>query len=152
MTKSETTEPANPYELLANYLEPRFGNIYEYNVQDAGFDAQEWTDELREAVLHYLEHELPEAVVAVFFEYQAGAMEDPTSKHAAIDRLMQSNEPWELAHDVRRAAVKAAPTLDALIGHLDTWPSEDERADAEEWLEHHASNEVLRSMAPGFRA
>ncbi|WP_433578565.1 hypothetical protein [Nocardia brasiliensis] len=54
-------EQCNKFELLAIYLNPRFGNIYEYNMAggDVGYDIQEWTDELRAAVRAYLLHDLP---------------------------------------------------------------------------------------------
>ncbi|WP_433578566.1 transposase [Nocardia brasiliensis] len=44
-------------------------------------------------------------------------------------------EPWEVALEVRNAAVAAVPTLHQLIGHLEEWPSEGERLDAETWLQ-----------------
>ncbi|GAA3894278.1 hypothetical protein GCM10023084_53880 [Streptomyces lacrimifluminis] len=130
----------NPYEPLANYLEPIFGNIYEYNMDEPGFDRQEWTNELREAVIHYLEHGLPEDIAVTLFCLDGEALKDPGVKRAAIDDLLKGCDAWEVAFEVRGAAVRAVPTLDQLIGHLDAWPSRDEAVDAELWLEANLTN------------
>src|SRR5689334_3237478 len=52
--------PINTYEPLADYLEPRFGNIYDWEnsivpwVAEGDFDVQPWTDDVREAITEYL--------------------------------------------------------------------------------------------------
>ncbi|MDN3263303.1 hypothetical protein QWJ26_26535 [Streptomyces sp. CSDS2] len=143
--ESQKTDTAwDPYELLASYLEPRFGDIYEKS--DKG-EIQGWTKELREAVTHYLEHELPEDVATVFFVDYPGALEDPKIKRAAIDGVIKRNQPWDVALDVARDAIRAVPTLDQLIGHLDTWPSENERWHADVWLEAHLTDDKLSDLA-----
>jgi hypothetical protein len=63
------------FELLANYLEPRFGNIYEYNLDgdEMGSKPQEWTDELAEAVRDYLLHQLPDDIYAWLLDPDHGS-------------------------------------------------------------------------------
>ncbi|MBF6546982.1 transposase [Nocardia brasiliensis] len=129
-------EQYNKFELLAIHLDPRFGNIYEYNMDggDVGYDVQQWTDELRDAVRDYLLHDIPADVR----ERLSGTDDSVpgTNGEEDVDRLLRF-EPWEVGLEVHIAAVVAVPTLHELIGHLDDWPSEDERCDAETWLQAH---------------
>ncbi|KAF0835711.1 transposase [Nocardia caishijiensis] len=128
----------NKFELLANYLEPKFGNLYEFNVAndgDIGYDPQEWTDELREAVRHYLLHEVPKDVGTYLFGDGSELAAD-ASKEAHIDRMLEA-EPWEVAQEVRVAAVAATPSLRDVIEPTEDWPLEDVRLDAATWLETH---------------
>ncbi|WP_040694328.1 transposase [Nocardia vinacea] len=142
-------EQYNKYEILAIHLDPRFGNIYEYNMDggDVEFDVQEWTDELRVAVRDYLHRELP-ADVSDRLLISDGGPVDGTNKAALVDEVLES-QPWEVAIAVRNAAVAAVPTLRQLIGDFDEWPSEDERLDADNWLDSHMENiswsEIVRS-------
>ncbi|MGX1778663.1 hypothetical protein ACWIGW_41605 [Nocardia brasiliensis] len=131
-------EQYNKFELLAVHLDPRFGNIYEYNMDDGdvGYDVQQWTDELRDAVRDYLLHDIPADVRERLFGAHVGDSVPGTNGDEDVDRLLRL-EPWEVALEVRIAAVSAVPTLHELIGHLDDWPSEDERCDAEPWLHAH---------------
>ncbi|WP_280410269.1 transposase [Nocardia brasiliensis] len=131
-------EQCNKFELLAIHLAPCYGNIYEYNMNggDIGYDIQEWTDELRVAVGEYLLHDLPADVGNHLLDTDDAGPRTATNKEARVDRLLEL-EPWEVALEVRNAAVAAVPTLHQLIGHLDEWPSEDERCDAETWLRTH---------------
>lgn len=137
------------FELLAIYLEADFGNIYEYNMNggEPGLDVQEWTDEIRDAIRSYLLKELPDDVASVLFGLDKDALRDVEAKQEAVGSLIASSEPWEVALEVREAAVKSVPTLDQLIGHLDTWPYENERMDVETWLETHVSDADLKEMA-----
>ncbi|BCK57889.1 hypothetical protein [Nocardia wallacei] len=138
------------YELLAKHLDPQFGNIYRYNVGnggDVGFDIQEWTPELREVIKNYLLHHCPGAVLDQLFLDDAGRSIEPSQRLAAVEGLIAGLEPWEIAFDVRRAAVSAVPTLHDLIGHLEEWPSEDDRLDAETWLEAHSDNVDWQALA-----
>ncbi|MFG2377606.1 transposase [Streptomyces sp. NPDC048504] len=144
MESDKPEEGWDPYELLASYLEPQFGDIYEKS--DTG-EIQGWSEELREAVIHYLEYELPGDVAAVLFEHDPGALEDPKIKRAAIDDVIKSSQPWDVALDVACDAIRAVPTLDQLIGHLDTWPSENERWHADVWLEGHDTDYELSDLA-----
>ncbi|MET9285982.1 transposase [Nocardia beijingensis] len=139
---------SNKFELLANHLTPQFGNIYEYNMadgQEVGFDNQVWTDELRTAVRKYLLHDLPSVVRPQLFHSEEGS-----SIHIDIDEQVDQLlklEPWEVAFEVRNAAVAAVPTLRELIGNLDTWPSGEESADAIVWLEAHSTRTEWRAVA-----
>ncbi|GAB2694135.1 transposase [Nocardia thraciensis] len=138
------------YELLARHLDPQFGNIYRYNVAnegDVGFDVQAWTPELREAVKDYLLRHCPDAVLDQLFLDDAARPIEPSQRPAAVDGLIADLEPWEIAFDVRRAAVSAVPTLHDLIGRLEEWPSEDDRLDAETWLEAHGDNVDWQGLA-----
>ncbi|MGQ4615186.1 hypothetical protein [Nocardia sp. R7R-8] len=136
------------YELLAKALDAQFGNIYEYNMaegQDAGFDGQEWTDELRAAVRRYVLHDLPADVRDWLFHSKDRAAAD-VDVEKQVDQLLHL-EPWEVAFEVRNAAVAAVPTLHDLIGHLDTWPSGEESADTIVWLEAHSTLAEWRAVA-----
>ncbi|MGW5376439.1 hypothetical protein ACWESM_13420 [Nocardia sp. NPDC003999] len=141
------------YELLAKYLDAEFGNIYEYRFaegQDAEgnlvtLDYQEWTDELHTAVRQYLLHDLPADVRDRLFRSKDGATTD-VNVEERVDRLLQL-EPWEVAFEVRNAAVTAVPTLRELIGNLDSWPSGEESADAIVWLEAHSTISEWRAVA-----
>ncbi|WP_433598752.1 hypothetical protein ACQPXH_24035 [Nocardia sp. CA-135953] len=141
------------YELLAKALDAQFGNIYEYNFaegEDAEgravtLDYQEWTDELRTAVRQYLLHDLPADVRASLFRSKDSATTD-VDVDERVDQLLQL-EPWEVAFEVRNAAVASVPTLRELIGHLDTWPSGEESADAIVWLESHSTMTEWRAVA-----
>ncbi|MBF6216346.1 hypothetical protein IU469_32185 [Nocardia puris] len=149
MSKLEMMNPAYPkYELLAKALDAQFGNIYEYNLdegQDAGIDVQEWTDELRTAVRQYLVHDLPADVRDWLFHSKDRAAAD-VDVEKQVDQLLHL-EPWEVAFEVRNAAVAAVPTLGELIGHLDTWPSGEESADAVVWLETRSTLAEWRAVA-----
>lgn len=146
------------FELLAKWLEPRFGNIYEYNMNggDVGWDVQEWTDELKEAVRDYLLHEIPDDVYHQLVVSDPGLPQlhllDPgwppkdMDKQTQVAELIAVYEPWALALEIHGAAVKIVPTLDQLIGDLKEWPSMDEREDASLWLRAHTSDEALTDM------
>lgn len=138
------------YDLLARYLDPQFGNIYEYNMkpgQVAGFDFQDWTDDLRQAVRQYLLQVLPEDLWDYLAEPDDDESEDSVTKEAQVDRLIEVLQPADVALIVRQAAVVAVPTLQQLIGHLGDWPSEDERLDTETWLESHGDAVDWRRLA-----
>jgi transposase len=152
MRTEETAAEWPQHELLGIYLEPQFGNIYEYNVEDPVFDVQEWTDELREAITQYLTSVIPQDVAAVLFGLGAGSLENPAQRRTAIDALIQQNEPREIAYEVYQAAVKAVRTLDQLIGHLDRWQDEGERDGADLWLETHLTADEVRDLARSLGA
>lgn len=135
------------YELLARHLWPRF-NIYEPTVDDEdGILEQSWTAEMKDAVTRYLLDELPADVTPYLFGLDAAALENSTTKRKAVDLLLDSSPPWEVAYAVRQAAVKAVPTLDDLLGHLDEWPSGEERADVATWLDAHATGKQRSLVA-----
>lgn len=140
------------FELLTHHLWPEFGDIYDYNLNggEVGVDPQEWTVELEEAVTRYLLDELPANVAPYLFDLDAETLKDTATKREAVDALITRAEPWEVALEAQRAAVKAVPTLDELIGHLNGWPSEAELSDAEEWLLEHASEDALRGLVPNL--
>ncbi|GAA1644560.1 transposase [Nocardia ninae] len=144
-------EQYNKFELLAIHLAPRFGNIYEYNIPEGGivgYDVQGWTDELRKVVRNYLLHELPADVGDRLLNIGNGESLTATGMESLVNKLVEF-EPWEVALAVHNAAVAAVPTLHELIGHLDDWPSEDERSDTETWLLVHGEDvswhEILSS-------
>lgn len=137
------------YELLAKYLDPQFGNIYEYNVPPDSFasiDGQEWTAELRDAVRHYLIHEMPAAVREQLVDSKTADHTHPETGDRWVNALLEL-APWEVALEVRNAAIAAVPTLHELIGHLDAWPSADEELDTVTWLEAHSGIPDWRNMS-----
>ena len=137
-------QPSNSLEPLADYLRPRFGSIYDYNFRTVGqFDVQDWTDELKEAVEHYLIYEVPEELRAPL---GTRLRLRRASKKDAKD-IIAIYQPWEIANIFRDASVIALPSLDALIGHSRRWPSETERWDADTWLEAHSSGDQLSQVA-----
>jgi transposase len=144
MKADSTTASERDFELLATHLAPRFGNIYEHNLDggDAGYDVQPWTDELRDTVRNYLLHELPDEVADYLFTADTVEPRDLASRQAQVDALIDGVQPWEVALAVRAAAVSAVPMLDQLIGHLDAWRWEDERMDTITWLEVHVGERV----------
>lgn len=147
---SDSAQPADsgfgPLEPLARYLEPRFGNIYGWDntivpyAPDGFF--QPWTDELRQAVRHYLLHEAPEPLLKAAFPHR-----QPAHPADWAEDELGGYQPWEIALRFHEAAVILLPTLDALIGQLQTWPYEDDREDAADWLAQHATEAQLRQLA-----
>lgn len=136
---------ATRFELLANHLEPRFGNIYDGD----GDRGREWNPELKQAMREYLLDRLPADVWALMFDEPTSA-EARKAREAEVDELLNSTvlSPSDIALVVRDAAVKAQPTLDRITGQADDWPGlEDQKLDAEFWLEAHANDQELREMA-----
>jgi hypothetical protein len=134
-------------EPLARYLEPRFGNIYDWDNDivphdEDSFDIQPWTEEVRQAIEQYLLHEAPEPLLEAAFPHHKG-----TPPEGWVDDVVKNYQPWEVGLRFHEAAVASLPTLDALIGDLQTWPYEDERMDATYWLEEHATESQLRQIA-----
>ncbi len=64
-----------------------------------------------------------------------------------IDDVLEGQRPWDVAYLFHNAAVTSLPTLDALIGHLQTWPYEDDRDDAALWLAVHATEWQLHEIS-----
>lgn len=137
-----------PLEPLARYLEPQFGNVYDWEnsivpyVAEGDFDVQPWTDEVRQAVRNYLLHGVPKQLLEAAFPHHKG---DPPEEW--VDDVLASNQPWEVAYLFHEGAVASLPTLDALIGHLQTWPFEDDRDDAADWLKGHVTEPQLKETA-----
>lgn len=140
------------YELLALALEPCFGNIYEFNLephQIAGYDVQEWTDELRNAVQRFLLSDLPSDVWEQLTRPGNDEHGNPRNEQQ-VNSLMDDLQPGELALAVRNAAVVAVPSLHQLIGHLETWPSEEERLDTAVWLQAHGHDAAWHTLVAVF--
>lgn len=135
-----------PLEPLARYLEPQFGNIYDWDstvvpyISDDFF--QPWTDEVRQAVRNYLLYEAPEHLLDRTFPERK-----ETRSEEWVDEVLQGYQPWKVALRFHEAAVALLPTLDALIGNLQAWPYEDDREDAIYWLEGHTTDSQLRWLA-----
>ena len=138
------TDGPYPFELLANYLKPRFGNIYDD--PDAG-EGQPWSPELKDAVRHFLLHVLDDRVFAELRGHPGDQLPDESARQREVDKFIAGGQPWEVALAVHYAAVVVVPTLDELIGQWDTWPSGEEEFDVETWLEAHASGDQIREMA-----
>jgi transposase len=136
-------------EPLADSLKPQFGNIYDYNLGNydgPGIEVQEWTDELREAVKHYLLTEVDDDLFASLLDWLA--LEVPAGDRGRqIDVIIERSEAWEIAHAFHLIAVVAVPTLDELIGQAPSWSDGSMQVDAAEWLDAHASPEQLSELA-----
>lgn len=146
----ESETPINAYEPLADYLEPRFGNIYDGEnsivpyVDRNGWRVQTWTDAVRAAIREYLLQVAPEPLLRQAFPDYMGERTE-----AWADSLLDTfPEPWEVAYWLHETAVTSVPTLEALIGGLQAWPElpEDVRADVTDWLEEHATRDQLRRI------
>ncbi len=109
-----------------------------------------WTAELRDAVRRYLIHELPAAV-----RNQLVNTDTVDLAHSAADqpwvKALLALDLWEVALEVRNAAIAAVPTLRQLIGHLDTWPSGEEPDMTVVWLEAHSDTPEWRAIARAVR-
>jgi len=142
------------FDLLANYLEPQFGNIYgDIDVTVAGYDMWTWNDELKAAVRHYLLDEFPSDLWPYFFDRPAGVELDEIARQQQIDELLARDDPFDVACLVRGAAISAVPTLrelyDMLLLHgRKTWPTEYEQADVVTWLDAHVEKDRLRELDP----
>lgn len=144
-----------PFELLANYLEPHFGDIYDGSINEV----QPWSDGLKSAVRSYLLHELPAPVWRELFNLARGVSEDGATRQAHVDGLLTMTEPWVVAWEVRKSAVIAVPTIEKLLDELgiadcEKWPSFEERDDVATWLGAHLNSSsinedmLLDSYAP----
>ncbi|MBB1152501.1 transposase [Amycolatopsis dendrobii] len=133
------------YELLANHLDPTFGNIYDLGVPGNG--AQGWTAELRAAASEYLSAGLPSDVLPWLQELSAIGPEH--SDEGWTDELIDTYDPGELGWLVRRAAVAAVPSLGELLEGRSDWgvPAEDMKADVATWLDVHATHDQLMELA-----
>jgi transposase len=143
MNRSQTS-----LDPLAHYLEPRFGDIYSYELEGVdGPNAQRWPAELRDAVKQYLLVDGPAQLITKAFPRGNGE-----SANEWAEDIFEAYAPWEVAYDLHLEAVRAVPYLDELVGYRRAWLSKDERTDAAVWLEEHASQSDLQQMANGAKA
>lgn len=136
-------------EPLAAYLEPQFGNIYEYNLQsadDVGFNIQPWMPELQTAVTHYLVHEVIAEDWQPFLDELDCDVPDGTRDEQAAF-IIAHDEPWVVAYASHLAVLNAVPALGQLIGQLETWPDAGLQEDVSVWLNTHTSHEQLAELA-----
>jgi hypothetical protein len=138
-------------EPLADYIEPQFGNVYEYNIQSSrGGAEQPWTTELHAAVTHYLVHEVTDedwrSFLDILSRLYIDDIPDATRAQQAAS-ILALYEPWMVAQAFHLAAVNAVPALDQLIGHLDDWGDGGLQEDAGAWLTRHASHEQLVELS-----
>jgi transposase len=133
---------------LADYLEPRFGSIYadDLTADDGFVDYRPWTPDLKQAVTQYLVHEVTDEDYARFVEELFYDVPDG-SREVQAAAIVDQQPPWEIAYAFHRAAVKAVPTLDQLIGDRDTWEDAGQQDDAQFWLEANATEGQLVELA-----
>jgi hypothetical protein len=140
---------AQSLEPLADYLQPRFGDIYDYDWSWQGpllgNKRQEWTNELREAVRHYVIHVADDQL----YRQAAGRLEHVAdeSRPDMVDVIMSRYEPWRIAFAFHEAAVMTLPSLKMLVKHLNSWANEEEREDAACWLRAHATDGQIGALA-----
>jgi transposase len=135
-------------EPLADYLEPRFGNIY-YFALTAVVDfvkVRPWNPALEQAIRRYLVHEAAGELYARFLDALEYSVPDGSREEQAR-AIVQKSLPWQIAFAFHLATVRAITTLDELIGDLDRWEDTDQRWDTAEWLGEHASQEQLAELA-----
>ncbi|MBP2322670.1 transposase [Kibdelosporangium banguiense] len=136
------------FEPLADYLEPRLGNIYADNlIADDGFvEYRPWDPELEQAVKQYLVHEVTDEEYDRFIDMLYCAVPDGSREEQAA-AILKQQLPWEVADAFHWAAVKAVPTLSQLIGDRDAWEDGGQQDDAQVWMEVHASEDQLVELA-----
>lgn len=139
MTNSISLEP------LADYLEPRFGNIYDGDFDES--ERQQWTGDLKRAVKCYLLREDSKRLSERAF----GPRSESENLDEWAEAIIKDYEPWEVAYALRRTVVVSLPSLGALIGDLQAWPSQEERCDATHWLEENATRSQLVHAAMASR-
>jgi hypothetical protein len=132
------------FEILANYLEPRFGNVYDHDEPPA------WSRQLYHEVRTFLMRKLPKDVWKRFTDDTTleGA-ERLSSLEDLVNDLVRQNDICELSLLIRNAAVAAVPTLDQLFNELgltNAWPSAEEQWDVAVWLDARASEQDLQAM------
>lgn len=135
-------------EPLADYLKPQFGDIYSCNLHGPdgpGIEVQEWTDELRDAVKHYLLTEVNDEILAALLDWLWLDM-GQGDRGQQIDVLIEQVEAHQIAHTLHLIAVVAVPTLDELIGSRSSWSGDGLQDDVVEWLDANASSEQVREL------
>jgi hypothetical protein len=142
----------NNYEPLADYLEPRFGSIYDWDNSsirwgvEGGFDVQRWTVELKAAVTHYFLHEVSDADYAALLQETGSRPSD--DRAAEVGWIVDHNQPWEVADACHKAAIDKAPTLGAVLNpRLSELGAEDLIWDAALWLDANARYDQLLEIA-----
>lgn len=139
--------PTDSLDPLADYLEPRFGNVYD---KYYGFIGKEWPADLRQAVRHYLIHEADDDLYRQALALLTGrSYEDVQANDRAeeADAMLAQEDPWNVIYTFHEAAVILRPTLESLITSLDSW-ADDNDLEAAIWLETHATHVELRDMIP----
>ena len=135
---------ALPFEVLANYLEPWFGNIYDHDYPPT------WSRQLYHVVRTFLMRKLPKtAWQKLTGDAPLEGAEHLSALEDRVNDLVQQNNVWELSLLIRNAAVAAVPTLGRLfneLGLIDVWPSADERVDVAVWLDARASEQDFQAM------
>lgn len=150
----------NSFDPLADYLEPRFGDIYEQ-------PGEHWTPELEAAVTEYLLREVTDAdyaLLAQVFGWPRGNRAMVDDDYAAMVRqvygwqagtrdqqtawIIEHHRPWNLAYFLHRIAIRNAPTLrTVLTNRPDYLDADDLRWDAGVWLGAHATYDKLAALA-----
>ncbi|MCP3797959.1 transposase [Allokutzneria sp. A3M-2-11 16] len=141
-------------EPLADYLQPRFGNIYEDDLTAVadGLDVRPWTPELTQAVMQYLVREITDEQYAQFCDAFESMVSSPAipqgSREEQAAPIVKRCLPWEIAYAFRIAALRAVPTLDELVKQVGSWEGRDQggREDVAEWLHVHASKDQLAEL------
>lgn len=121
--------PAKSLEPLADYVEPKFGNIYDFDI-DAG--VEELT-ELRHVIQYFLlfvaAGKLRDAALAELGAVEGG---DLQWLMKAVTARFQG---WEIAHAFHVAAVKAVLSLDEIVGPVKSWRDASHQDDVAVWLD-----------------
>lgn len=137
--------PGKPDSLepLYDYLKPQFGNVYEYD----GLEKPAWNDELQQAVKRYLVEELSDDLFEKTINY-LGHLPPEASRAEQAKYVTKKNFAFDIAMAVHNAIVESLPSLDALIGGLDSWDGHMELVyDAGTWLTANISEKQLASMS-----
>lgn len=138
-------------EPLVDYLEPEFGIVYEYD----GDYKPLWVDGLQKAVKRYLIDVIPDDLYDKTTNYLLRLPPEGT-RAEQVDFIVQNESAFDIAQAVHAATVESLPSLDALIGGLESWEGHMELAtDAGLWLTAHATeaqltklNRILGTTAP----
>lgn len=130
------------FEPLADYLEPRFGDVYEQM-------GEHWTPDLRAAVTEYLLRKVSDADYGALLQELAELSLVPASSRTEqVTWIIDQNTPLDIAYACHLVAIQQAPTLDAVLAPRPNGLEPDDLAlDAVLWLGTHATYQTLVSLA-----
>lgn len=100
------------FDPLADYLEPRFGDIYtQYDeLRDR------WTPKLKDAVTHYLLHEVTDTDFEALSISHLTHVPIGDTRSAQVQSIVDREYPSEIAYALHSVAIEHAPSLDAVLG------------------------------------
>lgn len=126
---------------LADYLEPRFGDIY------AQYEKlrDHWTPELKHAVTHYLLHKVTDADFEAISLYHLFYMPTGNTRAEKVQSVIERESVFDIAYALHSVAVENAPSLDLLLEQEAS--RIDLKIDCAKWLRKNVTYDQLVSIA-----